>query len=170
MKLKERDQSYTELLCVTGSATTIEGAGVTKPRPIGSTTPRLRQRHRHSQNCITMSSKPTIDQSNTLDMKQIIWILLEYSFTLRDHVINNIHVTQHYITAESKYVATQQDCKRTKSPENKQRSQTHTTDTRLPPGNPELLVDVHQASTNWMKNFTWTKLKQTWVLEVLSKT
>ena len=97
-------------------------------------------------------------------------MLLEYSFTLRDHAINNIHVTQHYITAESKYVAIQQDCKRTKSPENKQRSQPHTIDTRLPPENPELLVDVHIASTICLKNFTWTKLKQTWVLEVLSKT
>ena len=103
-------------------------------------------------------------------MKQIIWILLEYSFTHRDHAINRIDVTQPYITAESKYVAIQQDYKRTKSPESKQRSQTHTTDTRLPPGNPELLVDVHQASTIWMKNFTWTKLKETWVHEVLSKT
>ena len=44
-------------------------------------------------------------------------MLLEYSFTLRDHAINNIHVTQHYITAKCKYVAIQQDCKRTKSPE-----------------------------------------------------
>ena len=81
-------------------------------------------------------------------------MLLEYSFTLRDHAINNIHVTQHYITAGSKYVAIQQDCKRTKSPETKQHSQTHTTDIRLPPRNPELLVDVHQVSITWMKNFT----------------
>ena len=88
-------------------------------------------------------------------------MLLEYSFTLRDYAINNIHVTQHYITAESKYVAIQQDCKTTKSPGNKQRSQTHTTDTRLPPGNPELLIDVHQASTIWMRTSPEPRLKQT---------
>jgi hypothetical protein len=45
--------SYTELLCVTGNATTFEGAGVTTPRPIGSHNPSKAASHRHSQNRIT---------------------------------------------------------------------------------------------------------------------
>ena len=79
-------------------------------------------------------------------------MLLEYSFTLRDHVINNIHMTQHYITVDNKYVAIQQDCKRTKSPQHKATSQP--VDSRLLPRNPELLVNVHAASIMLMKNTT----------------
>ena len=60
-------------------------------------------------------------------------------------------MTQHYIRKrKASYVASQQDNKRPKMPQHKATSQP--IDSRLLPGNPKLLVDVHAASTIWMRN------------------